>query len=127
MKIAVTSENNCVFQHFGHTPEFTIYTVENQRVTNKEIVPTSGNGHGALAPFLKNRGVEILLCGGIGSGAQTALTENGIPFVGGTEGNTDAVLNAYVSGTLQTRADFTCSHHHTDAEHGHTCGGNCKH
>ena len=34
MKVAVTYENGNVFQHFGHTEEFKIYTVEEGRVTD---------------------------------------------------------------------------------------------
>ena len=32
MKIAVTCENGTVFQHFGHTPEFAIYDVEDGKM-----------------------------------------------------------------------------------------------
>ena len=30
MLIAVASENGEVFQHFGHTPEFTVYEIEGE-------------------------------------------------------------------------------------------------
>mgnify|MGYP001163090764 FL=1 len=53
MKIAVTYENGLVFQHFGHTQQFKLYTVENGKITSSEVVDTNGSGHGALAVFLK--------------------------------------------------------------------------
>ena len=52
MKIAVTYENGMVFQHFGHTEQFKIYEAENGQVVSSRIVPTAGQGHGALAAFL---------------------------------------------------------------------------
>ena len=74
MKIAVTFENGQVFQHFGHTEQFKIYTVEAGQVTASEVIDTNGSGHEALADFLKNLGAEALVCGGIGDGAQAALS-----------------------------------------------------
>lgn len=32
MKIAVTYENGQVFQHFGHTEQFKIYTVDDENI-----------------------------------------------------------------------------------------------
>ncbi|WP_368257382.1 NifB/NifX family molybdenum-iron cluster-binding protein, partial [Intestinimonas butyriciproducens] len=73
MKIAVTYENGTVFQHFGHTEQFKVYQVEDGRVTGTEILDTNGSGHGALAGFLRDAGVEALICGGLGMGARNAL------------------------------------------------------
>ena len=41
MIIAVASENEEVFQHFGHTPEFTIFEIESGSVKNKQAVSTA--------------------------------------------------------------------------------------
>lgn len=68
MKLAVTYLNGEVFQHFGHTQQFKIYDVCDGKVQSSEVVDTNGSGHGALASFLKNMGVEALICGGIGGG-----------------------------------------------------------
>lgn len=43
MKIAVTYENGNIFQHFGHTAQFKIYTVENGKVVSSEVVDTNGS------------------------------------------------------------------------------------
>ena len=58
MKIAVTYENGNVFQHFGHTGQFKLYEVSDGKVVSSEVVDTNGSGHGALAGFLANRGVQ---------------------------------------------------------------------
>ena len=75
MKIAVTYENGQVFQHFGHTAQFKLYEVENGAVTAAQVVDTNGSGHGALAGLLAQQGVDCLICGGIGGGAQMALAQ----------------------------------------------------
>ena len=77
MKIAVTFENGEVFQHFGHTEHFKVYEVENGQIVSSEIIDTNGSGHEALAGFLADIYVNVLLCGGIGGGAQAALDNTG--------------------------------------------------
>ena len=124
MKIAVTYENGSVFQHFGHSEQFKIYQAEEGTVVSSEVVGTNGNGHGALAGFLKEMGVETLICGGIGGGARNALDEAGIQLYPGVSGDADKAVEALLKGTLSYDPDTMCSHHH-DGEHNchsHSCG-----
>ncbi len=120
MRIAVTYENGEIFQHFGHTEQFKIYDVENGVVKQEEVVDTNGSGHGALAGFLVNQNVVILICGGIGGGAQMALAEAGIRLYGGVAGNADEAVQTLLGGTLAYNPNVRCNHH--DHEEGHTCG-----
>lgn len=122
MRIAVTYENGQVFQHFGHTEQFKFYDVENGTVTGSQIVGTNGQGHGALAGFLKAAGVDMLICGGIGGGAQNALAEAGIRLFGSVSGNADDAVNAYLAGQLDFNPNVQCSHHGHHESHG-SCGG----
>lgn len=87
MKIAVTYENGEVFQHFGHTETFKIYEVENGSIVNAQVIPTEGSGHGALADFLAEKQVEILICGGIGAGAKKRFGRSGDHVVRRRNGN----------------------------------------
>ena len=121
MRIAVTYENGNVFQHFGHTSQFKIYDIENGQVVNQQIVDTNGQGHGALAGFLADAKVDVLICGGIGGGAQAALREAGIRLFGGVSGSADSAVSAYLADALQFDANVHCNHH----EHDHSCGGTC--
>ena len=133
MIIAVTSESGEVFQHFGHTPEFTIYETKDGELLGPRVIPTGENGHGALAGILDALGVEVLICGGIGGGAQMALDEIGAKVVGGASGKVADVVAAFLKGELVVNPDFQCHHHDHDAdhkcgEHGcgeHKCGGSC--
>ena len=126
MKIAVTYENGEVFQHFGHTQEFKVYDVEDGEVKSSEIIGSNGSGHGALAGLLANKEIDVLICGGIGGGAQAALSEQGIELCAGASGDTDAAVEAYLKGEL-VNSGVNCNHH----GEGHSCGdhegGHCGH
>lgn len=120
MNIAVTYDNGQIFQHFGHTEQFKIYEVEDGKVLYSKVVDTNGSGHGALAGFLQQYDVQILICGGIGMGAQIALKEAGIQLFGGAYGDADAAVEALLQETLVYNPFVTCNHH--GAEHHHEGG-----
>lgn len=127
MKIAVTYQNGQIFQHFGHTEQFKIYEISNGSILHTEVVGTNGSGHGALAGFLMQHGVDTLICGGIGGGAQMALAQAGIRLFGGVSGDADAAVQALLNGTLTYDPDVHCNHH-DHGEGSHTCGDHgCGH
>ena len=115
MKIAVTYQDGQVFQHFGHSEQFKLYTVEDGR---------------ALAGFLRQYGVDVLICGGIGGGARMALAEAGIQLYPGAAGDADAQVQALLNGNLAYNPDTQCDHHHHEHggdchSQGHGCGHKC--
>ena len=93
MKIAVPFEDGQVFQHFGRSAQFKFYEAENGQLLRTEVIPTNGQGHGALAGFLVQHGADVLLCGGIGTGAQMALMQAGIQLFGGLSGDADVIAD----------------------------------
>lgn len=122
MKVAITTEGNRVFQHFGKCELFTVYTVEDGQILGKEILDANGSGHSALADLLRLNGIDLLICGGIGQGAKNALSQNGIELICGVEGFIDTVIEQYVAGALLGNPDFVCSHHHGEEHHhDHNC------
>ena len=129
MRIAVTYEDGQVFQHFGHTSQMKLYDVEDGQIVKERIASTTGSGHGALAGFLSERKVDVLICGGIGAGAQMALAEAGIKLYGGVTGSADGAARDFLAGTLDFDPDVHCEHHDHD-QHGrcgedkHGCAGN---
>ena len=101
--------------------------MEGSTVVSSEVVPTNGSGHGALAGFLQQRGVDTLICGGIGGGARTALAEAGIRLYPGAAGSADEAVQALLAGTLAYDPDTVCTHHEHHGE-GQSCGGgHCGH
>ena len=129
MKIAVTYDNGNIFQHFGKTEFFKVYEIEDNKVISSEVIGSNGTGHGALAGLLADQDVDVLICGGIGGGAQTALEEAGVEMCAGAQGDADQAVEAYLKGELVSTG-ANCDHHHEEGhscghhEEGHTCG-NC--
>lgn len=121
MRIAVTYENGQIFQHFGHTQEFKVYDIEDGKIVASKVVDTNGNGHGALASVLHALNAEVLICGGIGGGAQAALTAAGIKWYGGVSGDADQAVEALLAGKLNYNPNVRCNHHDHHGE-GHSCG-----
>ena len=121
MRIAVTYEDGNIFQHFGHTEQFKLYDVEDGKITGSQVIDTNGNGHGALAGFLKMAQADVLICGGIGMGAQMALAEAGVKLFAGVSGSADEAAQAFVDGKLDYDPDAMCDHHGHE-HHGGECG-----
>ncbi len=131
MRIAVTYENGQIFQHFGHTEQFMLYDAGDGKITGRTLLESSGSGHGALADLLRENAVDVLICGGIGGGAQMALAEAGIRLYGGVSGNAEDAVEALLAGGLEYDPDVHCDHHgegeaHSCGHHGegeaHSCG-----
>ena len=133
MKIAVTYWQGEIFQHFGHTPQFKVYEVQNGQVVSSEVYNTGSSGHGALAGLLGGMGAQVLICGGIGGGAQMALASAGIQIYGGVSGDADEAVEALLAGQLAYNPNVRCNHHDHHHGEGHTCGDhgcgshNCGH
>ncbi len=129
MKIAATYDNGNIFQHFGKTEFFKVYEVEDNKVISSEVIGSNGTGHGALAGLLAEQGISVLICGGIGGGAQSALAEAGIELCSGAQGDADTAVDAYLKGELVSTGVNCDHHHHEDGhscgshENGHSCGG----
>ena len=128
MKIAPTHHNGNIFQHFGKTEFFKVYEVEDNKVVSSEVISSNGTGHGALAGLLAGQSVDVLICGGIGGGAQAALAEAGVELCSGAQGDADQAVEAYLKGELVS-SGANCDHHHEEGHscghQEHSCGGNC--
>lgn len=126
MRIAVTYENGKVFQHFGHTEQFKIYDAQDGKIIEEMVIGNEGLGHGALAGFLKDNQIDVLICGGIGAGAQNAVSSAGIKLYGGVSGDADEAVRALLSGNLGYNPDVHCNHHESD-EGAHNCSNHTCH
>lgn len=128
MRAAATYENGMVFPHFGRTQQFKIYDIDDGQVVSSEVVGTNGASHGALAQVLKDGDVDVLICGGIGGGALSALSRLGIRVFPGVAGSCDEAVRGLIEGTLLEGTSPTCGCHH-EKEGSTSCheGGHCCH
>ncbi len=133
MIVAVTYENGNVFQHFGHTKQLKIYDIEDNNIKEEKILEVNESGHGALVELLSSNGAQILICGGIGSGAKEGLEKANIQYYGGVLGSADNAVKDLLNKKLKYDENIHCKHHehneHSCNEHKcnedkHGCLGN---
>jgi predicted Fe-Mo cluster-binding NifX family protein len=112
MKIAAASEGKLVSGHFGHCEGFNIYEVEDNKVKNSAFIQNPGHRPGFLPVFLKEKGVDVIISGGMGETAQQLFAENGIKVVVGAEGGADEVVEKYLKGQLVSTGSVCSEHQH---------------
>jgi predicted Fe-Mo cluster-binding NifX family protein len=109
MRIAISTEGNAVFPHFGRCPVFTIIDVVNGIVVGKGVIPNPGHQPGFIPRFLNEKGVQLVVTGGMGARAQDIFQELGMETVLGVSGNVDDVIERVLAGTLTGGASL-CDH-----------------
>jgi predicted Fe-Mo cluster-binding NifX family protein len=115
-KIAAACMGDQISQHFGHCEIFILFETDGGRVLSEENVQNPGHKPGFLPNFLGDKGVKVVIAGGIGGGAIEIFNERGIAVVTGAQGNARTAVDAYLAGTLKS----------TNAEcHEHAHAGGC--
>jgi predicted Fe-Mo cluster-binding NifX family protein len=119
MKVAIATDNNQVSAHFGRCQHYTIFEVDGKEVKGKTVVDTPGHQPGMLPPFLSQKGVNIVIAGGMGPRAQNLFRQMNIEPITGVSGKVDEVIHAFLQDRLET-GDSTCDQgeaHHQDCHH----------
>lgn len=99
-RVAVPFDNGQIFQHFGQSEQLKFFDIKDGEITGSSVISFSCMGHGALVDFLAQNSTDILICGGIGGGAQSLLAESGIRLIGGLSGSADQAAVQYALGQL---------------------------
>ena len=112
MKIALPIHNGSLNEHFGHSENFTVYTISSGKIVeSKNPVVSDGCGcHSGIAEILAEQGVTIILAGNIGGGAINHLHEFGIEVVRGCYGPGSQVVAEYLKGSIVDN-EQTCTAH----------------
>jgi predicted Fe-Mo cluster-binding NifX family protein len=114
MKIAVASEGKMVTEHFGHCEGFTIFDAEKNQIKNKQFIPNPGHRPGFLPVFLHDKGVKVIISGGMGGGAVDIFNEKGIEVIIGASGEAEKAVNDYLQGKLESTGSICHEHQHSD-------------
>lgn len=123
MRIAIPILNGRLNAHFGQSGVFRVFTINGQPPTiagfTDVTCPDGQQGCGRLGGFLKAQQVDVVLVGGIGTGAMQHLNQAGLEVVSGVGNLTSEQLVAdYIAGKLVS-AGVTCRGH----QHGGQGGG----
>ena len=114
MKIAVASEGTMVTEHFGHCEGFAIFEAENRQIESKTFIPNPGHRPGFLPVFLHEKGVDVIISGGMGGGAVDIFNEKGVEVVTGASGEAEIAAANYLRGRLTSTGSVCHEHQHAD-------------
>jgi len=118
MKIAISTENGYVSAHFGRCPAYTLVDIEAGRVVARREIPNPGHQPGFLPQYLSERGVGVIIAGGMGPRAQGLFAEKNIQTIIGVQGPIDAVIDQFLRQELEAGRDL-CDHGHGHDESCH--------
>lgn len=118
-KIAIPTNGELVDAHFGRAAGFTVFEIEGKEARFVELLSAAGlqHQHEGLASMFKRKGVDVLVCGGIGGGMINGLNSIGLEVVTGASGSVTEVAKTYASGNLVSTGSV-CQHHDHDHKHG---------
>jgi len=101
MKIAISTDAGFVSAHFGRCPIFTIVEIEEGKVLKVEEINNPGHQPGVLPNFLAERGVNYIICGGMGNRAQNLFAEKEITPIMGVTGKINEIIEKFAQGKLK--------------------------
>ncbi|KPJ83085.1 MAG: dinitrogenase iron-molybdenum cofactor [Spirochaetes bacterium DG_61] len=101
MRIAISTDGSDVSAHFGRCPHFTIIDMENGKVLTREILENPGHAPGYIPEFLREKGVECVVAGGMGRRAEQLFDQAGIKIIVGVQGGIDEVIDKLLRGELK--------------------------
>ncbi len=114
MVIGIPYSNGEIFQHFGKAPQFAIYTVTNKEIVSTEIIDAMGHGHGNAVSIFTSKGVDTVICGGMGTGAYNGLQSAGIFLVyPGVSGLAENAVKKLINGELELNLGAVHACHHS--------------
>ncbi len=108
--------DDSVGEHFGRVPSYTIFETETQQVEVLDNTSEHMGGSGLPAQHLREAGVNVVLCAGVGRRAISLLSESGIEVYSGVTGTAREAIQAWQEGQLP-RAE-PCSQHAFRDRHG---------
>ena len=118
MRIAIACDGTKVTEHFGHCDGFAVFDAENGAIVHQETVANPGHRPGFLPNFLADRGVQVIISGGMGGGAVEIFRQRGVDVVTGAQGEAREAAERYAAGALVS-TDSVCHEHAHHDECGH--------
>lgn len=118
-RIAVATEAGEVAQHFGHCSTYRVYDVVDGQVQAVTEFDNPGHDAGFPPDFVAGLDANVVIVGGIGTGAINRFQGHGIEVISGAEGPSDDAVQRHLAGNLEDAGSSCAGHEHGD----HGCGG----
>ena len=104
-----TNDKTTVNEHFGQTKEFVIYTIKGNKIVEEAYITPPPHAPGAYPQLLGEKGVDVIITGGMGQKAIALFQSQAIDVVLGANGHIDANLDEYLGGILSSQGN-SCNH-----------------
>jgi len=112
MKYAIPVTGGMVSPHFGHCEQFALIDADEtkKQILKKEMVNAPVHQPGLLPPWLAEKGVNVVIAGGMGMSALNLFQQNRIDVITGImENDPEKAVISHLQGTLTT-GNNTCDH-----------------
>jgi predicted Fe-Mo cluster-binding NifX family protein len=110
MNIAMPIYGTRVMPRFGCTRELMVVTVEDGTIRSRKRLTIPPDMFRSLPAIFASEQISVIICGGIHPRFQQALQRQHIHLVWGVVGEWQEVLQAYLTGTLQSNPTFCARH-----------------
>jgi len=112
MKYAIPLDGDSLSAHFGHCDKFAIFEVdqEKQEVIKREFLNPPAHEPGVLPSWLAEKGVNIVIAGGMGSRAQMHFQRNNVKvIIGAMEDDPEQAVIKHIKKELKSGENI-CDH-----------------
>jgi ATP-binding protein involved in chromosome partitioning len=112
MKIAIPTADGRLCMHFGHCQQFAVVEVDDgsDKAMTTEFVTPPPHEPGLLPRWLHEKGVDLIIAGGMGQRAQQLFAQSGVKvLVGAPAQSPEELVSAYLDGNLQSGTN-ACDH-----------------
>jgi predicted Fe-Mo cluster-binding NifX family protein len=110
MKFAIPTAEGKLTAHFGHSQEFVLLHVEENRITKKEVLTPPPHEPGVLPRWLHDLGTDVIIAGGMGHRALELFSQNNIRVITGAPCLTpEDLVEQYLKNSLETGSNV-CDH-----------------
>jgi len=107
---AIPTLNGELTAHFGHCEKFAIVETEEGKMVREYMLEPPVHEPGVYPQFLAEKGVHVIIAGGMGQKAQDLFTQNNIEVcMGVVAGSPAKLVEDYFSKQLQTGQNL-CDH-----------------
>lgn len=84
-RIAIPTENGILCSHFGHCEAFYIADIEDNKIVNSSFVTPPAHEPGLYPAWIKEQGVNEVICGGMGEKAKELFAQQNISLYIGVD------------------------------------------
>jgi len=110
MKFAIPTAEGKLTAHFGHSQEFVLLHVEENRITKKEVLTPPPHEPGVLPRWLHELGTDVIIAGGMGQRAVDLFSQNNIRVITGAPCLVpEDLVEQYLTNSLETGSNV-CDH-----------------